>query len=49
MGLVPFARTTFGIMPVFGSNIWLNALSGTIAGYYGFLGNKTETSTELNA
>ena len=49
MGLIPLARTTFGIMPIFGNNIWLNALSGTIAGYYGFLGNKPETSTELNA
>lgn len=36
MGLLPFTNTTFGIMPVFGNNIWLNALTGAAAGYYGF-------------
>ena len=48
MGLIPVAKTTFGIMPIFGNNVWLNALSGVIAGYYGFLGKET-TTTELNA
>ena len=48
MGIIPVAKTTFGIMPIFGSNVWLNGLSAAIAGYYGFLGKET-TTTELNA
>ena len=42
-------RTTFGIMPIFGNDVWLNGLSGVIAGYYGFFGKDTTTTTELNA
>ena len=48
MGIIPLAKTTFGIMPVFGNNVWLNGLSAVIAGYYGFFGKYT-TTTELNA
>jgi hypothetical protein len=47
MGILPAAKTTFGIMPIFGNNVWLNALSGVIAGYYGFFGKET-TTPELN-
>ena len=50
MGLIPLAQTTFGLMPIFGNNVWLNALSAVIAGYYGFLGDKPVTSTDkINA
>ena len=48
MGITPIARTTFGIMPVFGSNVWLNGLTGVIAGYFGFFGKET-TSQDLAA
>lgn len=37
MGLLPIANTTFGLMPIFGNNVWLNALSAIAAGYYGIL------------
>jgi hypothetical protein len=46
MGLLPATQTTFGIMPIFGNNVWFNALSGVIAGYYGFLGKDETTSTD---
>ncbi|MBD1923646.1 DUF4383 domain-containing protein [Microcoleus sp. FACHB-831] len=36
MGLLPFTNTTFGLMPIFGNNVWLNALTAAAAGYYGF-------------
>lgn len=36
MGLLPFANTTFGLMPIFGNNVWFNALTAAAAGYYGF-------------
>jgi hypothetical protein len=37
MGLLPFANTTFGLMPIFGNNVWFNALTAAVAGYYGFV------------
>lgn len=37
MGLLPLANTTFGIMPLFGNNVWLNILTAAIAAYYGFV------------
>lgn len=36
MGLLPVTNTTFGLMPIFGNNVWFNALTAAIAGYYGF-------------
>jgi len=37
LGLLPFANTLFGLVPLFGNNIWLNALTAAIAFYYGFV------------
>ncbi|MBE9050887.1 DUF4383 domain-containing protein [Nostocales cyanobacterium LEGE 11386] len=37
MGLLPFAKTFFGLMPLFGNNVWLNALSAIAAAYYGIV------------
>lgn len=37
MGLIPFTNTTFGLMPIFGNNVWFNALTAAIAGYFGFI------------
>lgn len=42
MGLVPGANTTFGFMPIFGNNVWFNALTAAVAGYFGFF-KPTET------
>lgn len=36
MGLLPFTNTTFGLMPIFGNNVWLNALTAGVAAYFGF-------------
>lgn len=36
MGLLPFTNTTFGLMPIFGNNVWFNALTAAAAAYYGF-------------
>ena len=46
MGVLPLTQTTFGLMPIFGNNVWFNGLSGAIAGYYGFLGKEQTTSTD---
>lgn len=36
MGLLPGANMTFGIMPIAGNNVWFNALTAALAGYFGF-------------
>jgi hypothetical protein len=30
-------ETSFGLMPLFGNNVWLNALSAIATAYYGFV------------
>lgn len=37
LGLLPFTNTFFGIAPLFGNNIWFNAILAGIAYYYGFV------------
>jgi len=37
LGLLPFTNTLFGITPLFGNNIWLNAITAAIAFYFGFV------------
>lgn len=37
LGLLPFTNTLFGLTPLFGNNIWLNALTAAIAFYFGFV------------
>ena len=37
LGVLPFTNTLFGITPLFGNNIWLNAVAAVIAFYYGFV------------
>lgn len=37
LGLLPLTNTLFGITPLFGNNIWLNALTAAIAFYFGFV------------
>lgn len=44
MGLLPVLNTTFGLIPIFGNDVWLHALTALIAAYFGF---KTPTSAEL--
>ncbi|HBB35969.1 MAG TPA: DUF4383 domain-containing protein [Cyanobacteria bacterium UBA8803] len=46
MGLLPFTNTTFGLMPIFGNNVWFNALTAAIAGYYGFFGSTPATDMQ---
>jgi Domain of unknown function (DUF4383) len=37
MGLLPVTNTTFGLMPIYGNNVWFNALTALLAGYLGFV------------
>jgi len=47
MGVLPVAQTTFGLMPIFGNNVWFNALTASVAGYFGFV-YFTPTSPQVN-
>lgn len=37
LGLFPFTNTFFGMMPLYGSNVWLSILAAGIAYYFGFV------------
>ncbi|MBD2256192.1 DUF4383 domain-containing protein [Pseudanabaena sp. FACHB-2040] len=36
MGLIPGLNTTFGLIPIFGHDVWLHALTALVAAYFGF-------------
>lgn len=38
MGLIPVLNTTFGLIPIFGHDVWLHAVSAAVAAYFGFAG-----------
>jgi hypothetical protein len=37
MGILPLMNTTFGLMPIYGNNVWFNALTAIAAAYFGFV------------
>ncbi len=37
MGLLPFTNTTFGLIPIYGHDVWLHALTALVAAYFGFI------------
>ncbi|MFW6360007.1 MAG: DUF4383 domain-containing protein [Chroococcales cyanobacterium] len=37
MGLLPFMNTTFGVIPIFGNDVWLHAATAIVAAYFGFI------------
>lgn len=37
LGLFPFTNTFFGMMPLYGNNVWFSVLTAGIAYYYGFV------------
>jgi hypothetical protein len=38
MGLIPVLDTTFGLIPLFGHDIWLHAVTAGVAAYFGWAG-----------
>ena len=36
LGLIPATQTTFGLVPVWGADVWLHALLAVAAAYFGF-------------
>ena len=37
MGLIPGLNTTFGLVPIYGHDVWLHALLAVVAAYFGFV------------
>ena len=36
MGLIPVLNTTFGLVPLYGHDVWLHLFLGGVAAYFGF-------------
>lgn len=45
MGLIPELNTTFGLIPLFGHDVWLHALTALISAYFGFLAPRAARRT----
>ena len=37
MGLLPQTNTTFGLVPLYGNDVWLHAALGLVGAYFGFM------------
>lgn len=37
LGLLPATNTTFGLIPIYGADVWLHAIIAAAAGYFGFV------------
>ena len=47
MGLIPGLNTVFGLIPIHGHDVWLHALTGVVAAYFGFgRSRQVEVATE---
>jgi hypothetical protein len=42
MGLIPGLNTTFGLIPIFGNDVWLHAATALIAAYFGWVARVRE-------
>jgi len=37
LGLLPATQTVFGLIPIYGNDVWLHLVLGAIAAYFGFM------------
>jgi hypothetical protein len=44
MGFIPPLNTTFGLIPLYGADIWLHALLAIVAAYFGWMNRDTTTT-----
>jgi Domain of unknown function (DUF4383) len=47
MGLIPGLKTLFGLVPLYGHDVWLHALLAIIAAYFGFVARPEERATAI--
>jgi hypothetical protein len=43
LGLLPATQTTFGLVPIWGNDVWLHALFAGVAAYFGFVARPVVT------
>ena len=48
LGLIPATQTTFGLIPIWGNDVWLHALLAAGAAYFGFVGRPRPLERECN-
>jgi hypothetical protein len=37
LGLIPATNTLFGLVPIYGNDVWLHLVLGVVAAYFGFM------------
>lgn len=45
LGLIPMTNTTFGLVPIYGHDVWLHAVLAAVAAYFGFIGRDVAAAT----
>jgi hypothetical protein len=46
LGLIPVANTLFGLMPIYGNDVWLHLATAVVAAYFGFALDKGRTGRD---
>jgi hypothetical protein len=46
LGLIPATNTTFGLIPIFGHDVWLHALTALVAAYFGWVATGRDETIE---
>jgi hypothetical protein len=42
LGLIPATNTLFGLVPLYGNDVWLHAGTALIAAYFGFIARESD-------
>lgn len=48
LGLIPATNTMFGLVPIYGHDVWLHAGTALIAAYFGFIARADESVGSTN-
>ena len=49
LGLIPGANTTFGLIPIWGNDVWLHGAIAVVAAYFGFVRGSVDMHTHTPA
>ncbi|MGE8130458.1 DUF4383 domain-containing protein [Methylobacterium sp. NPDC080182] len=44
LGLIPATNTAFGLVPIYGNDVWLHAVLAAVAAYFGYIHMRTVRS-----
>jgi hypothetical protein len=47
LGLLPQTNTTFGLIPIYGADVWLHAVIAAAAAYFGFVARDTAVAARV--